>query len=371
MNETLTISGRKRKPSYKEVYDYFRKQAAEAGDGILIPTRAKLAEQFGVAEGTVSKAIDLLKNQGFVYGQQGKGTYLCQKEKVRGCMRKIAFLTYVMDVDIVQYSKGFNKVFYDDECSLATHSSYTSVKRFENAIRQALADKVGGIILHSIPAVRGVSQRDVALLIKANVPVVVIGGDFIQGLHCDRVHHTRRDSAKKIAEYVVQRQYKMPGIFLESSMPQQDNDEFIREIAYTFKENSLTISEDKIFSVNTIYWDSDHSDYHAGAYEFAKENLSKISDCDVLIFQGDGAATGVLRALLDNGIRVPEQIKLLSGHRHRLVDEKTRMRITAVDTCVEEQAFCAARLLERRMAGYDGPFEVHYIKGELVEGETT
>ena len=86
------------KPPYRVVYEYFRKRTESAGDGMLIPPRSKLAEQFNVAEGTITRAIELLKKNGFAYGQQGRGTYICERKRKSSKLQQIGFCTHYCPV---------------------------------------------------------------------------------------------------------------------------------------------------------------------------------------------------------------------------------------------------------------------------------
>ena len=74
MNKTIAGAG----PLYAQVSDLLvsRIGAGEWQAGQLIPSEMQLAEQLGVSQGTVRKAIDGLVTRNVLIRQQGKGTFV-------------------------------------------------------------------------------------------------------------------------------------------------------------------------------------------------------------------------------------------------------------------------------------------------------
>lgn len=359
------------KPPYRVVYEHFRKRAKNAGEGMLIPSRAELAKQFNVAEGTISRALGLLKNKGFAYGQQGKGTYICDRRQKSSKLQQVGFYTYALDSDIIRQSRGFDEVFSGDDYSISIHSSQMNLKKYKSAIEHIGSTELSGVVLLNPPSLLNSMEDpiDISFLAESGIPVVSMGGSF-PGLYCDKVEHTRRDSARRMAEYAVARGCRVPGIFLDMGSDNEDNEEFLNEFRRAFMSHDIEIKRENILLLNSsLIWRGD-PDFSKSAYDFTKKGFLDNSKCDWLMFHGDGSAVGVLRALRENGVKVPEQIKLLSGYRGS-IPEEVHEKVTAVDTNIKEQSYLAAKLLKRRIEGYDGPIEVHYVAGELIEGETT
>ncbi len=358
------------KPPYQVVYEYFRKRTESAGDGMLIPPRSKLAEQFNVAEGTITRAVDLLKKRGFAYGQQGRGTYLCDRRQKSSKLQQIGFYTYQVEFDTVRYLRGFDRVFTDGDYSLSIHSSQMNIKKYKDVIEHIENRGLSCVILQNIPSLNGLKRSiDTSFLIEAGIPVVVMGGVW-QGLHCDTVEHSRRDSARRMAEYAIAGGCQKPGVFLPSEgANDEDSAEFLDELNYVFQDHNIEIKREHIFYYDASFSVPDDLNVPMDTYRFTEKELSGISQCDAMMLPGDGIATAVSRALCENGIKVPEQIKLLSGYQG-VIPEAIRENLTSVNTNMEEQARMAAVLLKRRLEGYDGPMQSHYVSGELIEGNT-
>ncbi|WP_406051312.1 GntR family transcriptional regulator [Kribbella sp. NBC_00889] len=66
------------RPPYVQVADGLRRaiQSGELAAGTKLPSGRELANQWGVALMTLQKAVDLLRSEGLVYSQQGRGVFV-------------------------------------------------------------------------------------------------------------------------------------------------------------------------------------------------------------------------------------------------------------------------------------------------------
>lgn len=66
------------RPPYLQVADGLRAsiEAGELAPGVKLPSGRDLANQWGVALMTLQKAVDLLREEGLVYSQQGRGVFV-------------------------------------------------------------------------------------------------------------------------------------------------------------------------------------------------------------------------------------------------------------------------------------------------------
>lgn len=68
-------------PSYRQLADKLRRQIAAGiyGPREAIPSLTRLAQEAGVAVGTVQHAIQILRDEGLVYSVSGRGTFVTPK----------------------------------------------------------------------------------------------------------------------------------------------------------------------------------------------------------------------------------------------------------------------------------------------------
>lgn len=85
-------------PLYVQIKDYIRQniQSGMFGVNERIPSERQLAEQFSVNRLTVSKAISELVQEGLLYTQVGKGTYVCPV-KIDQVLQSLTSFTQDMD----------------------------------------------------------------------------------------------------------------------------------------------------------------------------------------------------------------------------------------------------------------------------------
>src|SRR4051812_14405451 len=73
------------RPAYKQIADALR-SSIEAGTlepGAKLPSESQLVEQFEVSQGTVRQALSLLRGQGLVVAEHGRGVFVRDRPKIR------------------------------------------------------------------------------------------------------------------------------------------------------------------------------------------------------------------------------------------------------------------------------------------------
>ncbi|WP_460302196.1 FadR/GntR family transcriptional regulator [Actinocorallia aurea] len=86
----MTLSSPRRTPLFEQVAAQLREQitAGRWPVGSRIPTEPELAEQLGVARGTLREAVRALAHNGLLDIRQGSGTYVLAASELAGVMRR-------------------------------------------------------------------------------------------------------------------------------------------------------------------------------------------------------------------------------------------------------------------------------------------
>jgi GntR family transcriptional regulator len=73
------------RPLYRQVKDAFVKRMVDGvwPAGFLLPSENQLAQEIGVSQGTVRKALDELASENLLVRQQGRGTFVAQHDEKR------------------------------------------------------------------------------------------------------------------------------------------------------------------------------------------------------------------------------------------------------------------------------------------------
>ncbi|MEN8255530.1 MAG: GntR family transcriptional regulator [Verrucomicrobiota bacterium] len=359
------MPGENETPAYRVIYDTLKQEAKKAGpDGVRIGSHRELAERFGVGQSTVVRAVNRLKRDGWAYGRQGKGTYLRQRPEPEG-VSQITLITPSLDTDTATYSKALNDALDHDRYSLAVSSTHADLNRYQQVISHVGSLRPAGIIILSLP--EEVCVVDPQPLVDAGVPVVVIG-EAIPGLSCDRVVFSQEDGARKVVRHVLGQGHRDIGLAVYDPSRKEPRD-FIAAVRRELAAAGVDLPDDRLFPFSAPHGYSAAPDPYIDATEQMAELLAKGLECKTLIFDHDYPAVGALRAILEAGICVPEEMRLVSGMRCA-VEGASPMKLTTVDSHRARQARLAGELLIRRLAGHDGPPEVHHVDGEWVAGET-
>jgi GntR family transcriptional regulator len=73
------------RPVYKQIADELRQriEAGQIAPGDRLPSESELVAEFAVAQGTVRQAIALLRGDGLVVAEHGKGVFVRRRPKIR------------------------------------------------------------------------------------------------------------------------------------------------------------------------------------------------------------------------------------------------------------------------------------------------
>lgn len=88
-----SINRQSKMPLHVQLYEILRGNILR-GDwvvGEMIPTEPELIEQYGVSRITVRQALNRLVNEGLIYRQQGRGTFIAEPTLEQGLTRIISF----------------------------------------------------------------------------------------------------------------------------------------------------------------------------------------------------------------------------------------------------------------------------------------
>src|SRR5947207_3288797 len=81
----MAINMRSDRPAYKQLADLLRQQitTGELAPGAPVPSETTLMQRYGISRNTVRLAIQLLRSEGRVVTEHGRGTYVRPRQPVR------------------------------------------------------------------------------------------------------------------------------------------------------------------------------------------------------------------------------------------------------------------------------------------------
>jgi DNA-binding LacI/PurR family transcriptional regulator len=333
--------------------------------GTLLPTDRELATRYGVSPNTVRKSLDILGQKGTIVRQPQRGVVVTGSSHTETKVGKIAFITPMANPMANEFLEGLTDAVDYDHFMLATYVTNEDLEKYRKTVGYISQQRPSGVVVW----VQAKEYCEVSwdCLAQAHIPVVGLGPHSIPNLLCDYVRDCVADAGTLVARHIIRRNFRDIAFLCTTSHRIQG--ERIEAIRREFAKVGLRLPDEKIFFIDAPHGYLLPPDPYLDAREFMTKLLRDGFRCECMICGHDYPAVGVLQALLKHGIRVPDEMKVISCGRSG-VESISPMKLTTCFVDFSEQGRKAVQVLMRRMNGFKGPPEIHYTPVTLIEGET-
>ena len=140
-------------PKYQQIAEVLREEIIKGtyAVGNVIPTEAKLQEQFDVSRHTIRQALSILINEGYLRSEKGSGTYVKNRlieSTNNNQTRKIGVITtYLSDYIFPNIIRGIEEVLRQNNYSLVLASTDNDIVQEEICLKRMLDEEVAGLIV--------------------------------------------------------------------------------------------------------------------------------------------------------------------------------------------------------------------------------
>ncbi len=331
--------------------------------GVAVPSIRKFVAMHNVSRSTVEKSLDILTKRGKLRHLPGLGYFV--QERPAAAIGHIAFVTHLLANDTSLYVKGLMEGLDPEKYTLSTFSAHADLKKYQQSIEQLAQLQPTGIIIHTLP--HELCKVDLSPLINSGIPIVAMDIHMPE-LTCDRVFRSRQNTADIIARFINESGLRDPTYISSNIIPAAKI--LFNELKKDLSVYNIDFPENRCFFFDSPHGYSDNPDPYIDAEEQMTAILKKGFSGKTIVCGHDFMAVGVLRAILKAGLKVPEDIAIISA-KSCVIDGVSPMKLTTVDATFEQQGRIAAKLLTRRIEGLEGASETHYLSGNLIVGETT
>ena len=272
-----------------------------------LPGEAELAQRTGNSRQTVRHALSVLENEGLIRRRRGSGTYLSDSTENRSS--RIAILAdsaedylypqLIRDVEAVCSPEGFTaEVFPTGNRVISEREILTSL----------LADPPAGILMEgsksALPNPNGdlLSQID-----RLGIPVVFLHAPLPVPESAPCIRDDNEGGSGILVRYLLGKgRRKVGGIFKSDDV--QGKERYFGYLSELIKKD-CTPDEKAILWYNT----EDRRALLNGTYRWIEQYAEiLIKTCDAVICYNDEIAYPLIRYLLKAGVRVPEDIAIVS-----------------------------------------------------------
>jgi GntR family transcriptional regulator of arabinose operon len=324
---------------YQEVEDYI---LALIEDGTIapegkLPSENELSAQFDVSRQTVRRAIGELETRQLVKRVRGSGTYLIDRTgKNRGkCNRVSVVTTYVDSYIFPKIIQGIEKKLSEKGFLVQIAFTNNTLEREKSILQDIIKrDDVAGVIVEGTKS--GLPNPNINLyrqLMKENIPVIFIN-TYYPELDAPHVSLDDAGAARKAVEYLIDKGHCNIGAILKLD----DGQGRLRYLGYlqAMEKAGLAVTDSRM-----VWIDTDESKQLAYCTD---KIMNRLESCSALFCYNDQIAFQLIRILNDRGIRVPEDVAVISIDDSDLCTH-SEVQITSLPHPKEKLGEKAAELL--------------------------
>jgi DNA-binding LacI/PurR family transcriptional regulator len=286
--------------------------SGKIGTGILqigdqLGSQQELSREYRVSLMTVKKALGHLAHQGWIYGRVGKGSYVAQRSPVSPPVassligivlqniHSAFFSLIVQAVEETAYSRGY---------SVLLSNTAGHAEKEERQIRHFREIGVSGLIIASLRHVYHATPT-IQMLRREGFPFVMVS--YMEDPEIPFVGTDHEHGGYIAAQHLLALGYRRIGYL---------NAERGNLVGELRKKGFLRAMEEAGRHVEPRFLPRIHvhgvRDYYKGGYEIGRRFVQAPGQRpDALFAYNDSSALGFEKAVLESGLRIPEDIALV------------------------------------------------------------
>jgi len=275
--------------------------AIKAGD--KLPSEESLAREWNLNRLTVNKAINHLVEEGILYRNRGQGTFVTPY-KLKSTRTLAVVLCHIDNPFYSKIVKGIEEKASEEKYHLILCNTMGDEERETTYIKQLIDDeKVDGFLF--CPRNKNLTSPLFKTLRDKNIPVVVFPqvGNKKKCHSINYVVTDNRQGAYDAVKYLAGLGHKEIGFV--TSCNRTDRAVMDRWNGYkkAMAENGKKVSEDYVIETPGIEIED--------AWNAAEEKIDAIRKFTAVFCIGDLLAIGLLKRLLRNGVRIPDDFSIV------------------------------------------------------------
>ncbi|HJD14355.1 MAG TPA: GntR family transcriptional regulator [Candidatus Ruminococcus avistercoris] len=271
-----------------------------------LPSEKELIDHYQVSRQTIRNALDFLRNRGLLYSHRGKGTFISElPETAAVSSNNIAVILNALNDYIFPYKiAGINSVLTENDYISNIFTCNYSIDTQEQILRNLLQSTYAGAI---IEVARGYLPRMHPQLLKElskKMPVILIDGHYPELPDLPAVCLDDFRSGYLATEYLIQKGHRK--IFHFGKMDDIQGILRYRGYIQALLDNSISPHDDDTFWLtgndNFIYTEINYNPV-----------ISRLGHYTAAYFYNDLMAQSIVPEILKRGIRIPEDLSLMSN----------------------------------------------------------
>lgn len=360
---------------YEQVYLSLKKAIMDGkyNIGERVPSEKELSDSFQVSRITSKKALEKLVEDGIVYRQRGKGTFVSESkesakktENTKNNNLKPLFGLIVTNFDDSYSSKLISGIetASDNQCLIILKQSFGSPEKEEKIIKELLDFGVDGLIIY--PAQAEHYSSEILKMVVNQFPLVLIDRSF-KGVAATAVSTDNVQAAKMGVQHLFELGHEQIGVLSPRTIETTTIEERFDGIVQAYAERNTMVNRElwctEIRSTLPI-----PEATHEQDIEVIKNHLKKHPNITALFALEYSIAVLAKRGVEESGLCVPDDISILCFDEPK--NNITGWTFTHLEQKEEEIGNMAiTRLLE--MINGECPVRKEHFPASLVKGNST
>lgn len=323
-------------PKYHQLKEHFRKKirAGEIAPGERLPSETELVRKFRLSRDTVRKAFGELEHEGWVFREQGRGTFCSFREKGNG--RTIAVLTtYISNYIFPSIISGIERILSSAGYILILANTWNDRQKEAQRLENLLNHDISGLLIEPTKSAKSDLNRDYFYeLQQRRIPFLFLHATYPE---LDSAYLVMDDEAGgfQATQHALQMGHRrIAGIFKADDLQGVRRQEGFHR---AMKEFGCQVPEDFIGNYDT-------EQLFSFPYQYTRYLLQKDDPPTAIICYNDEIALKSIEAIRDSGRKVPEDISII-GYDNSHLAEASHPKLTSINHPKEEMGGRAAEMI--------------------------
>lgn len=334
-----------------------------------IPSENQLAESFGISRHTVRQAIGELVNEGLLYREHGKGTFVqlldnCNKKTSSQRVKIAVITTYITDYIFPHIIKGIESVVTEKGHALSLLSTGNNQEKERKCLETVLLEGIDGLIVEPTKSTLPNPNIDLYLLLQQkNIPFVMLHSSYVE-LNASMVALDDAKGAYLVTKHLIDMGHEhIAGIFKKDDM--QGRNRF-RGFVKAHQDALLSVDARMISSYDT-------EERNSIVPKFLNQMFNETTlKPTAIVCYNDEIAIQVVNEIANLGFSVPEDISV-TGFDDSTLALVSSVPLTTVRHPKAEMGQVAAKLLFELLEDKNSAWipREHIFDPELVLRKST
>lgn len=346
-------------PKYQRIASELREEIKTGllPPGQMLPTEEQLTLRFSASRQTVRQALSILVDEGLISKQRGSGSRVCAPTAAQKSGNIAVIATYISDYIFPGILREAQSVFAANQYSAILSATRNSVYNERTILTGLLNKPIDGILVEGTKTALPNPNLDLyRKLMERNIPIVFFNG-FYADLHGTiSVYADNFGGGYTLVQHLLGKGHtSIAGIFKSDDIQGHER--------YSGYITALRDAE-RLIADSSVFWYTTESRDEIFTEELAK----RISECSAVVCYNDEIAFRLIPLLLSCGIRVPEDVAVVSFDNSAL-SELSPVKITSLSYGEQNIGHVAAETLLARIAG--SAAQSQSLRWTLMEKESS